>query len=103
MLWENDFLFCEKPVATITIICNQQNKEAVVHVVACKPQRQGYRGFTYSNSTLGSKKEGMKTATLDTDDFRIPAIKTYLRVGFKPVLSTDDYKKRWEKIMQEIK
>ena len=44
----------------------------------------------------------MQTAQLKTDDFRLPAIKTYLNIGFKPDLSTDDYKERWEKIYENL-
>jgi hypothetical protein len=40
----------------------------------------------------------MQTAFLTTDDWRIPAIKSYIRAGFIPDLSTEDFKARWEKI-----
>ena len=48
--------------------------------------------------------EGMETARLRTDDWRIPAIKTYLKIGFEPDLTSEpDYKERWEKIFEIIK
>ena len=49
------------------------------------------------------KTQGMKTARLRTDDWRIPAIKTYLKAGFTPdITSEPDYKERWEKIFEII-
>ena len=49
------------------------------------------------------KKEGMQTAYLTTDDWRIPAIKSYLRAGFTPDLDTeDDFKNRWNAIYKII-
>ena len=44
----------------------------------------------------------MKTAHLTTDDWRLPAIKTYLNVGFKPDVSDDEFKARWEKVFEQI-
>ena len=59
---------------------------------------------TYMNalSVWLLKTHGMKTAYLTTDDWRIPAIKSYLRAGFTPDLSTDDFRARWEKILSGI-
>ena len=37
-------------------------------------------------------------AKLDTDDFRIPALKTYLNLGFLPVYVDSDQAERWRKI-----
>ena len=48
------------------------------------------------------KEKGMETVYITTDDFRIPAIKTYLKCGFYPDVSTDDFKLRWENINKII-
>lgn len=94
----------EKAVATLTVVCDREKKEGRIHMVAC---HEAYRGKGYgtllnrvAEATL--KKEGMKTARLRTDDWRIPAIKGYLRIGFFPDLSTEDYKARWKKIYEVI-
>lgn len=39
---------------------------------------------------------------LDTDDFRLPAIKTYLNLGFVPVYVDDTQPERWEKILKKL-
>lgn len=93
-----------KTVATITIICDYEKSEGYIHMVACKPECRGQGLGTLLNDIAISalKSEKMKTAYLTTDDFRIPAIKSYLRCGFTPDLSTDEFKERWAKIMGEI-
>ena len=39
-------------------------------------------------------------AYLNTDDFRIPAIKIYLGLGYRPYLYTDGMVERWQKLME---
>lgn len=46
---------------------------------------------------------GFRCAMLDTDDFRIPAIKTYLNLGFVPVYIEDGQPKRWRAIFEKLK
>lgn len=101
------FIFCYegRPVATSCIICNKETKEGYIHMVGSKPEIRGKRFGTFMNSYVIAlmKKEGMETAHLTTDDWRIPAIKSYLRADFVPDESTDDYKERWKKIREIIK
>ena len=91
--------------ATLTVICDYINKEGYIHMVACKPQYRG-RGLGNALCVLSVRTlmlAGMETAYLTTDDFRIPAIKSYLRAGFFPDLSTEDFKSRWKKIFSNDK
>ena len=71
-------------------------------MVACKEDFRGKGYGTLLNvvalQTL--KNEGMQSAYLTTDNWRIPAIKSCLQVGFHPDLSTDDFKQRWDAIMK---
>ena len=94
----------ERAVATLTVICDYQNKEGYVHMVACREDARGKGYGTLLNrvSEYVLKSEGMQTAYLTTDDWRIPAIKSYLRIGFYPDLSTEDFKERWQKIYDVI-
>ena len=105
---ENKCFFIVKDgvaAATITVICDGKTKEGYIHMVACRPEFRGQGLGTLLNdiAVFALKKEGMQTAYLTTDDFRIPAIKSYLRCGFVPDLSTEDFKERWAKIMKEIR
>ncbi len=101
------FLFCldGKAAATVCVICDRENAEGYIHMVGSKPEVRG-RGIgnlmnAYAVAVL--KKEGMKTAYLTTDDWRIPAIRSYLRTGFVPDESTDGFKERWAKIRHIIR
>lgn len=90
----------ERAVATLAVLCNYETKEGYIHMVACREDSRGKGYGTLLNrvAEYTLKKEGMETAHLTTDDWRIPAIKSYLRAGFEPDLTTDDFKERWEKI-----
>ena len=45
------------------------------------------------------KKHEIKLAYLNTDDFRKPAIKIYLGLGYRPYLYEDDMAERWHALM----
>ena len=45
------------------------------------------------------QKHEIKLAYLNTDDFRIPAIKIYLGLGYRPYLYNDEMPERWHKLM----
>ena len=91
-------------VATLTVICDCDKKEGYVHMVACRESARGkgYGTLLCSLAETVLKNEGMETAYLTTDDWRVPAIKSYLRIGFEPDLSTEDFKQRWSKIFEQI-
>lgn len=48
------------------------------------------------------RKNGFECSMLDTDDFRIPAIKTYLNLGFIPVYVEKTQPERWQKIFRQL-
>ena len=50
------------------------------------------------------RKEGYKKVILYTDDFRLPAIKTYLNAGFTPMYETGDKdtRKRWDLVYKKF-
>ena len=92
-------------VATVAILCNYEKKLGYIHMVACK---EAFRGKGYGTllnriCEYTLKSEGMESAHLTTDDWRIPAIKSYLRAGFEPVTKGEDFPERWEKIFEIIK
>ena len=42
------------------------------------------------------------SVVLSTDDWRRPAIKTYLRLGFRPKMIREDMPERWRVILEEL-
>lgn len=76
-----------------------------VHMVGVASAHTGHKlGKWVSLAVLIYFRDyGFRCAMLDTDDFRIPAIKTYLNLGFVPVYIEDGQPKRWQVIFEELK
>ena len=74
-------------------------------MVAVSPNHQGKKlGRALTLEALQYfKKKGIQRVTLDTDDFRIQAIKTYRNIGFKPIYLDLSHRKRWSKILKGLK
>ncbi|MBQ9545367.1 MAG: GNAT family N-acetyltransferase [Clostridia bacterium] len=101
------FFIVEKngdPAATLAVICNYEKLEGYIHMVACKPDFRGQGVGTRLNveAVRTLFRAGMKTARLTTDDFRIPAIKSYLRAGFFPDIVNEVHRARWDAVMEKI-
>lgn len=97
------FICCDtQPVATATAWEIQKWGEDVgyLHMVGVLPEHSGKRlGYQASLAALHQMAlEGKKSAILHTDDFRIPAIKTYWNLGFKPLLVHENQFERWENL-----
>ncbi|MFP4384177.1 MAG: GNAT family N-acetyltransferase, partial [Spirochaetia bacterium] len=74
-----------------------------LHMVGVRSEHAGHRlGYLVSLAALKLMvQEKRDRAVLNTDDFRIPALKTYLRLGFKPLLYHENQRERWEHIFEE--
>jgi mycothiol synthase len=96
----------DKPVATATTWYNGNWDKSIgyLHMVGILPE--------YSGKSLGlkaclaalheMKREGRSSAVLNTDDFRLPAIKTYFRLGFEKQLTHESHQGRWKDIMEKL-
>ena len=76
----------------------------ILHYVAADPALGG-RGLGTAVSLDALQvglAEGRSRAFLLTDDFRVPALKTYLRLAFEPVISHDSHPGRWRMILDEL-
>jgi mycothiol synthase len=77
-----------------------------VHMVCALPEHRGYRlGYWLSLAVLHRFREwGMREAILDTDDFRLPALRIYLDLGFLPLLREEDptQPERWRNVAAEL-
>jgi mycothiol synthase len=45
---------------------------------------------------------GYRRIYLQTDDFRLPAIATYLKLGFEPFLFTEGMAERWQSVCEKL-
>ncbi|MCY4484823.1 MAG: GNAT family N-acetyltransferase [Spirochaetaceae bacterium] len=45
-----------------------------------------------------ARRRGWPASTLNTDDWRLPAIRTYLKLGFEPEITHDSHPARWQEV-----
>jgi len=76
----------------------------VLHYVGVLPSHRGRRlGYAVTLRALHRiAEEGWREATLETDDFRLPAIRTYLRLGFEPLIEHHSHPQRWRKVFEAL-
>lgn len=75
-----------------------------VHYVGAHPDHAGRKlGYITTLSTLHEfVKAGKSEAILNTDDFRLPAIRVYLQLGFIPQYPEPDHHERWMCIFMRL-
>jgi mycothiol synthase len=93
----------DKIIATGTALCTHEHPDGYgyVHMIAVDKNYSGKKlGYEITAAVLRRlRDDGFEKAELNTDDFRIPAIKSYCKLGFIPDLSCDEtIRERWEKI-----
>jgi len=72
--------------------------------VAGDPAHAG-KGLGYATCaavTARYLRGGYQRVYLRTDDWRLPAIKTYLKLGYRPLLHTPDMEERWRAVCQKL-
>ena len=76
----------------------------IVHMVGVHSNHTGHKlGRCVTLSVLLYLREhSFKCAKLGTDDFRLPAIKTYLNLGFLPVYVDVTQPERWREIFKKL-
>ena len=94
------------PVGTACAWRQSVDEEDVgyVHMVGVVAEHTGHKlGKWVSLAVLCYFRDNnFKCSILDTDDFRIPAIKTYLNLGFIPVYVEDGQPERWRNIFKKL-
>ena len=105
---ERVYFVCDKGEPIATAIAwydkNWDSSVGYLHMVGML-QEYGGKGLGRQASLAAlhqMKRDGRKSAVLTTDDFRIPAIKTYLKMGFKPQITHKSHQDRWIKILECI-
>jgi mycothiol synthase len=75
-----------------------------VHYVGARVGERGRRlGELVTRRVLvHSVAAGLDQAVLETDDFRLPAVRTYLRLGFVPEPRAPGDARRWSKVLRNL-
>jgi mycothiol synthase len=103
-------LICDptgKTVATISSFVHTDPKDfgnGHIHMVSADPSVRG-KGIGNAMMSMAMRRlydAGCKRAILRTDDNRLPAIKSYLKLGFKPDLSGEGMAERWNAIYKKL-
>lgn len=88
-----------RPVATAAAWYRSRWPEntGYLHMVGLLPEHGGKKlGYYASLAALQQMaREGRTRSVLNTDDFRIPAVKIYLALGYVPVIADDSHLDRW--------
>ena len=96
----------EKIISTATSLMAPQTHpgSGCVHWVGTDPAHRGQgMGYLVSLAVLHDFiRLQCRDAILFTDDERLPAIKTYLNLGFVPEYQDDSHPQRWEAVMQKL-
>ncbi len=95
-----------QPVATASAWVGARWGEAVgmLHMVGCLSEQLGRGlGTLVCLAALHQMRaEGRQRAVLQTDDFRLAAIRTYARLGFQPLLFSADHRRRWRAVVDAL-
>lgn len=93
-------------VATASVLFEPQlqPETGTLHWVAAHPAQAGKGlGALVSLAVLNEfVRQGRTNALLRTDDKRLPAIKTYLNLGFLPNRATQSRAERWEQVYAQL-
>jgi mycothiol synthase len=96
----------DRPVATATAWHRDKWGDhcGYVHMVGVLAAHGG-KGLGAQVSIMAlnrMEQEGFSTAVLNTDDFRLPAIRTYLKIGFVPYIDHESHESRWAAIAEQL-
>jgi mycothiol synthase len=75
-----------------------------LHYVGARPSERGRRlGEVVTRRVLVHFADsGLSQTVLETDDFRLPAVRTYLRLGFVPEPRAAGDAVRWSKVLRNL-
>jgi mycothiol synthase len=96
----------EKPVGSAFGWRDEPNewKHGKLEMVCVLPDHRGHNlGYYLTLKVLNwFKNNGFEDVELTTDDWRLAAVKQYLRLGFQPVIDDDSAKNRWLQLIKKL-
>ncbi|MFF2093856.1 GNAT family N-acetyltransferase [Paenibacillus sp. NPDC058174] len=96
----------DQPVATAAAWerADGEDHSWYLHMVGVLPEYSGKGlGYAVSLAALHKVREaGGESVLLETDDFRLPAIRIYMKLGFQPLHTDESHPERWERILREV-
>ena len=95
----------DRAVATAcTVLPTPAERRHELGWVAVHPDHRGRRlGLEVCRAALWyARRRGWPASILNTDDWRLPAINTYLKLGFVPELTHGSHPARWQEIHRTL-
>lgn len=82
----------------------ERGETGYIHMVGVAPAYRGRgMGRLVTLAVLHwFRQQGYRRVVLHTDDWRLPALQTYLRLGFEPVLFDTHHARRWERVRAKL-
>ena len=100
------FLRCEMGDVATATGCLLADGTGRIHMVGAHPSAsgRGYGIYVVLEAMRALQALGVTRCTLATDDFRLPAIRIYERLGFEPDYAPDDAEmaQRWAAIAEKL-
>ena len=98
-------LFEDTPAATACTVTPTGTKaRPEIGWISVSPGHQG-KHLGYQVTLAGLRflaEQGYTETYLHTDDWRLPALKTYLNLGFEPEITHESHPEKWEKIYASL-
>lgn len=96
--WQNE------AVGTATGVLHREEQTGTLHMVSVSSRARGKKlGKSVCSAVLAYlENQGCGWIDLTTDDFRLPAIKIYLDLGFLPIIPTTEMEDRWTKVLGNL-
>jgi mycothiol synthase len=91
-------------VVAVAFATRQGEAEGRLDFVAADPQHKGHRlGLAVCSAVMRYLADrGYPRVMLTTDDWRAPALVTYLRLGFRPNYCREDMPGRWQAVSERL-
>jgi mycothiol synthase len=91
-------------VASERLLPSQYPDAGYVHWVGVLPRARGHRlgALVTAQCMIGFAERGLSTVVLETDDFRVPAVITYLRLGFVPSYRSVEEQQAWSTLFPNL-
>jgi mycothiol synthase len=105
---EATYIVCSGPevvaVAAARVLPNLYPGAGYVHYVGVHSSHRGHRlGEVVVGEVLDHfMAAGLTNAVLETDDFRLPAVRIYLRLGFVPEYRSAGDEARWSLVLRKV-
>ena len=90
---------------TIGVSGADPSEEGMIDYVVTHPEHRG-KGLGRVTCTEVARflvARGCKAVSLNTDDWRLPAIHLYLSMGLEPVMNREDMPARWAAVYEKLK